>query len=297
MIDGSSAKLESRSDASTWTSSASRSRWRAVAGRVARRTREDNLTLIAGGVAFYSLLSVIPALAASVAVYGLVADPNDIGRQVASIDAIPPEARDFLTSQLRDLTNQRSGLGVGLVVALLLALWGASTAVKQLIVALSATYQETETRGYLKLRAMAAGFTAAGLVLAVAVVATLTVVPGWVQDHVGLFAGTVVSVLRWPLLAAVMVGSLAVLYRYAPDRGGARLQVVSWGSVVATCLWLIGSAAFSLYVTRVGSYNKTYGALGTIVVLMLWLLITAACCLLGAEVNSELERSDHAAEL
>jgi membrane protein len=171
-------------------------------------------------------------------------------------------------------------------------LWGAFTAVKQLIVALSAAYQHTETRSYVKLRAMAAAFTVGGLVLAILVVLLLTVVPGWVQDHVGVVAGTVVLVLRWPLLAAVMIGALAVLYRYAPDRGGARWTVLSWGAGLATAIWLGGSGLFSLYATHFASYNKTYGTLGAVVVFMLWLLITAVSCLLGAEINSEIERPE-----
>jgi membrane protein len=264
--------------------------WGDIAKRVLVRIRQDNLTLIAGGVAFYSLLSVLPAFAAVVAIYGLVADPADISRQVASVGAVPPEARDLLTSQLTDLTSQRSGLGMGLAIALVLALWAASTAVKQLIVALSATYKQTETRGYVKLRAMAAGFTIAGIISALFVVALLTAVPTWVQDHVGEAAAVAVSIVRWPILAAVMLGALAALYRFAPDRPDPRWRWVSPGALLATGSWLIGSVLFSAYVTHFGSYNKTYGTLGAVVVFMLWLLITALCCLLGAEVNSECER-------
>jgi len=259
-------------------------------GRVKDNARKDNITLIAGGVAFFSLLSAIPALAAIVSLYGLVADPRDVVERVNQLSTtMPPEARSLLDDQLQSLTTtDRGGLGFGLVLGLLLALWGASTAMQQLTMALSAVYQQQESRGYVKLRLRAIALTAAALVFAAILVGVLAVLPYLAPD--GPF-GTTITFARWPFLAVLMLGALSVLYRFAPDRHEARWQWVSTGAVLATAAWLIASALFTMYAGHFDSYTRTYGALAGVVMLMLWLFITAVCVLLGAEVNAALDES------
>ena len=265
-------------------------RWWVIAARVKDNARKDNITLIGGGVAFFSLLSAIPALAAVVSIYGLVADPNDVIERVNALSSsMPPEARALVNDQLVSLTTaDRGGLGLSVLFGLLLALWGASTAMQQLTMALSAVYQQRETRGYIKLRLRAIGFTAAALVFVAILVGVLAVLP--FVTGAGAF-GTTVSVLRWPFLAALMMAALSVLYRFAPDRREARWQWISVGSVMATAAWLIASAVFTFYAGHFGSYTKTYGALAGVVMLMLWLFITALCVLIGAEINAALDES------
>jgi membrane protein len=260
-------------------------RWWAVAGRVKDNARKDNLTLIAGGVAFFSLLSAIPALAAVVALYGLVADPKDVVQRVNELTAtMPPEARALLDDQLQSLTTaDHGGLGFGLVLGLLLALWGASTAMQQLTMALSAVSQHQESRGYVKLRLRALALTASALVFAAILVGLLAVLP--IVAHDGPIA-TTLTFARWPLLAVLMLAALSVLYRFAPDQHDARWQWISPGSVLATGAWLVASALFTAYAGHFDSYTKTYGALAGVVMLMLWLFITAMCVLIGAEINA-----------
>jgi membrane protein len=263
-------------------------RWWRVFGRVKDRARRDNITLIAGGVAFFSLLSAIPALAALLSLYGLVADPQDVVTRVNELSTtMPEEARALLNEQLQSLTaTDRGGLGFGLVIGLLLALWGASTAMQQLTMALSAVSQREETRGYVRLRLRAIGLTLAALAFAGILVAVLAVLPFVAQE--GTIA-TVVAFARWPFLALLMLFALSVLYRFAPDRREAHWQWLSAGAVLATAAWLVASAVFTLYAGRFDSYTRTYGALAGVVMLMLWLFITAVCVLIGAEINAALD--------
>lgn len=266
--------------------------WRGVARRVWQRSRDDNLTLIAAGVAFFALLSFVPAVAASVAAYGLVREPEDIARQVDELGGpIPDEARRLLSEQLSELASAGSArLGIGLIVGLAVSLWGASAAMGHLMVAVTAAYGEHEDRGFVRRRAVALAMTVAGIAFFVVVIAVLTGLPAWVGAIAGSPGRTVALVVRWPLLAAVMLLALAVVYRVGPHRDEPRWRWLSGGAVVAVVVWLLASAGFSLYASSFGTYNETYGALGGVVVFMLWLFITVGCVLLGAEVNAELER-------
>jgi membrane protein len=266
--------------------------WLDVAKRVKGEARDDNVTLIAAGVAFYGLLAIAPGLAAVVSVYGLVTGPEEVQRQMESLaTAIPPEARTLLTDQLNQVVNSSgSAKGLGVVIGIALALWSASAAMKNLIVALSAMYDETETRGFVKLRAQAILLTIGALVFTIIAMGLLAVAPAW-ADAIGNDAlSTAVSIVRWPLLVVLMMTALAGLYRRAPDRDEPRWRWASWGAVLGTAVWIVASLLFSLYTSSFGNYAKTYGSMAAVVVTMLWLWITALCVLLGAEVNAELER-------
>ncbi len=266
--------------------------WRDAARSVADHARGHQLSLIGAGVAFFALLSIAPAMVAAVSVYGLVASPADVSRRVNDLSAaMPADARRLVTDQLHQVVQaSHTGLGIALVAGVVVALWSASSAIKQLLVALSTVYDRAETRRFVRLRGVATLLTTGAIAFIVATVLILTVVPRWVGESVGGGGRTVVAVVRWPLLAAVMLGVLAVVYRYGPDRPRGRWQWWSWGAVIAAASWLVASSLFSVYVTHLGSYNKTYGALAAVVVLMLWLYLTVLCVLLGGEINAELER-------
>ena len=266
--------------------------WMAVAKRVKEETRRDNLTLVSAGIAFYALLSLAPALAAIVSVYGLVSDPADVTRQINDVaGTMPAEARQILTDQLTAVAGSSgASLGVGVVFGIVVALWGASSAMNQLLVALSLVNDEDETRGPVKLRATALALTIGAIVFLVVVVALIAALPAWLAaSPIGDGAATAVSVARWPLLLVLMLGALSFLYQVGPDRDRPRLRWVTPGAIIATALWLVASGAFSFYAARFGSYNETYGAMGAVVVLMLFLYLTSLCVLLGAEINAELE--------
>lgn len=266
--------------------------WRDVLLRVKEQAKADRVSLLAGGVAFYAVLAVVPALIAVVSIYGLFGDPTQIQKHVKDLTgALPKEARTLITSQLHKIvSSSSSGLSTAAIIAGLGALWSASSAMKHLVEAVNAAYGEDETRKFLKLRLLALALTLAAVVFIIIAFGLVAFLPAAVAKLS--MPGPVrwlVSVLRFPVLGAGLMFALAVLYRYAPDRDKARWQWVSWGAVIATVLWLVASILFSIYASNFGSYNETYGSLSAIIVLMIWLLITAAVVIIGAELNAELE--------
>lgn len=267
--------------------------WLQVVKRAWAEGKDDNVPILAGGVAFFAFLALFPAMIAALTLYGLVADPAQVAAQVNDLAAALPEtARPIITDQLNAVAGSSDrALGIGLVVSILAALWSASGGTMNLIKATNLAYDEKETRGFLKLRGTALALTLGAVVFVLLAVALVAVVPP-VFDALGLggVALVVAQVVRWALLVALVVVALAVVYRVAPDRDAPRFAWVSTGALVATLLWIIGSLAFSFYVNNFGSYNKTYGALAGVIVLMLWLYLTSYIVLLGAEINAESER-------
>ncbi len=261
--------------------------WKDIAVRVKDSLRDDQVSLLAAGVAFFTLMALAPALAAVVSIYGLVTTPAEASEQIADFTtALPAQARPLVADQLKTVAaGKPSGLGLALVVSVLLSLWTASAGMKQLIEAVNVAYDESETRKFFRLRGLALLLTLGMIVLFVVVLGLLAVVPAVLSG-----AGqTVANILRWPLLAALMAGALAVLYRFAPDRDQPKFRWVTWGAGIATLLWVIGSVLFTIYVSNFGKYNETYGSLGAVVVLLLWLYLSAFIVLLGAEINAEME--------
>jgi len=267
--------------------------WFQVVKRAWAETKKDQVPLLAAGVAFYSFLALFPAMIAAVMLYGLVRDPDDVRKQIDELSAtLPSDAASLLTGQLEALTStSSSSLGLGLIISLVLALWSASGGVGNVMTAVNFAYDEEETRGFVKRKLLALGLTLGAIVFVVVAIAMIAVAPA-VLDNV-VEGGP----LRWGLEAARWVGlllamsaALGVLYKVAPDRDAPKFRWVSIGSIVATLLWLAASLGFSLYVDNFGSYNKTYGALAGVVVLLLWLWLTMYVVLLGAEVNAEAEQ-------
>jgi membrane protein len=267
--------------------------WFAVLRRVKAEVKEDNVPLLAAGVAFYAMLAIFPAIIAVVTVYGMVADPAQVESQVGELaKSLPSGADQLLTEQLKSVTSAgRQSLSIGLALSLLGVLWSASGGVQGLVKGLNLVYDERETRGFLKLRGLSLLLTLGAIVVAVTAIALIAVFPGFV-DSLGLGrAGELAaSIGRWVVLALLVLAALAVVYRYAPDRANPRWRWVSWGAVVALVLWLLGSVGFSWYVDNFGKYNQTYGALAAVIILLLWLFLSAFVVLLGAEFDAETER-------
>jgi membrane protein len=266
--------------------------WRDILLRVKNKASADQLSIISAGVAFYTLMSIFPALVAAVSIYGLVADPAGIERQLQQVQGVlPADAYSLLESQLQEIVTASGGaLGLGLVVGVLVALWSASAAVKTLMTALNVAYDEEERRGFVKFTAVALLLTLGAIlfgIVALSVVVALPAIIGFLG--LGRFGELAVTILRWPLLAFLVIVALAVVYRFGPSRENPQWQWVSWGAVAATVAWLVASMLFSFYVSNFADYNETYGSLGAVVILMLWLLIGAYVVLLGAELNSEME--------
>lgn len=265
--------------------------WKDILWRTKEEMTEDNLSIVAAGVAFYIFLGLIPALAAGISIYGLVADPSTIQQQVDSMAGVlPADVIEILDEQMTRIAEERTGATWGAILGIGFALWSGARATKSLMMALNITYEEEETRGFVRLNLVALGLTLAGVVAALVAVGLIVAIP-IVLKYVGLgeAAKMIVSVIRWPLLAVFAIAGLSALYRYAPDREEAKWRWVSWGAVLATIIWIAVSAGFSYYVSNWGSYNKTYGSLGAVVVILLWLMISAYVVLLGAELNAEME--------
>ena len=267
--------------------------WFSILRRVMAEVKEDNVTLLAAGVAFYAMLAIFPAIIAVVTVYGLVADPNQVEAQVSEFaKSLPAGADQLLTEQLQNVVSAgRQSLSIGLAVSLAAVLWTASGGVQGLVKGLNIVYDENETRGFLKLRGLSLLLTLGAILVAVIALTLIAVFPA-VIDNLGLGrAGELAaSITRWVVLALLVLVALAVVYRFAPDRANPRWRWVSWGAVVALVLWLLGSIGFSWYVDNFGKYNQTYGALAAVIILLLWLFLSAFAVLLGAELDAEIER-------
>ena len=267
--------------------------WFAVLRRVKAEVKQDNATLLAAGVAFYAMLAIFPAIIAVVTIYGMVADPAQVESQVGEFaKSLPAGADQLLTTQLESVTSAgRQSLSIGLVVSLLAVLWTASGGVQGLVKGLNLVYDEQESRGFLKLRGLSLLLTLGSILMAVVAIALVAVFPAVVDDlGLGRTGQMAASVARWVVLALLVLLALAVLYRHAPDRADPRWRWVSWGAVVALVLWLLGSIGFSWYVDNFGKYNQTYGALAAVIILLLWLFLSAFVVLLGAELDAETER-------
>jgi membrane protein len=266
--------------------------WLQVAKRVKDEAKSDNVSLLSGGVAFFAVLAIVPLLVAVLAIWGIFASPADATKLIADLaSGLPRSAERLISQQLRSIAHRsNSGLGLTAIVSLVIAFWSASSGTKHLIEAVNVAYDEDEGRGFVKVRALALALTVGAVVFLVVAIGLIAVVPTALSDAGAPDAVRLaIQIVIWPLLGVMMVLGLAVLYRLAPDRDDPKWRWVSWGAVIATVLWLVGSAAFALYAANFGSYDQTYGSLGGVVVLLLWLYITALVVVLGAEINAALE--------
>ncbi|HEX5476914.1 MAG TPA: YihY/virulence factor BrkB family protein [Burkholderiales bacterium] len=270
-----------------------RAGWRDILLRVKQRISHDRLSIVAAGVAFYALMAVFPALVALVALYGLAFDPQQVSDQMAALGGmLPRQAADILLGQLHDLVRTDSAaLGVGAIVGALVALWSASAGVRTAMQALNVAYNEEEKRGFIRFYATALLLTIVALIGVALVIALIVALPIVLKFlGFGTLGENLVLLARWPIVALAVLLGLAILYRYGPSREAPRWEWVSHGALLATVLWLIGSILFSLYVSHFGSYNKTYGSAGAVVILLTWFLLSAYVVLIGAEINAESER-------
>lgn len=264
--------------------------WVQVARRGWAEATSDQVPLLAAGVAFYAFLAIFPAIIALVLLYGLVADPATITSQVNSMgSALPAEVRTLIVDQVSMSSSRRTGASIGLVVAILLALWSASGGVSNLMTAISTAYDEDEKRGFVKKRLLAVALTLGALIFMIVVLGLVAAAPV-LLDSLPTPLRVVAELARWLILAGLVAVALAVLYRVAPDRDAPKMRWVSVGALVATLLWLLASIGFSVYTATFASYAKTYGALASVVILLFWLWITAYAILLGAEINAEAEQ-------
>jgi membrane protein len=265
---------------------------RDVFWRVVQSVIADRVTLIAAGVTYYLLLSLFPAMGALVALYGFVADPTTIMGHIGFIASVfPPGSFDLILNQLTALAQQKtSTLSFAFVTGLLVAIWSANSGMKALFDAMNVAYQENEKRSLIRLNLLSLAFTFGALMIAIVLIAAIGVLPAalaylWLDRWQELLA----RFARWPFILIFVGCGIAVIYRYGPSREQAKLRWLSWGVVFSTALWLAASVLFSFYIENFANYNATYGTLGALIGLMVWVWISVIILIIGAELNAELE--------
>jgi membrane protein len=268
-----------------------------IAKNVIARIGRDNLTLVAAGVAFYAMMAIFPAIAAFASIYGLFSDPGGVQAQIMQFANLMPEsALKLLTDALQAFsTKSDSALNLALFISLAFAVWSAKAGVSSLMTGLNIANETIEKRGFLVQQLVGLVLTFGALIFAIVAFSAIALLPA-VIAFFPLNEGlkVVLGLGRWPLLAMLVCFGLAVLYHFGPFREQAKWRWITWGAAIATVLWLAGSAAFSFYVSRFGSYDATYGSLAAPVVLLLWFWLSGLVVLLGAEIDAELEHGDGA---
>lgn len=268
--------------------------WVAIARRVWAQIGDDNVGLVAAGIAFYAFAAIVPSLAAVVLSYGLIADAATVQRDLETLFAtLPRDAAAIVSDQLVGVVETSSEKqGLGLAVALGIALYGATKGASAIVTGLNVAYNEAETRSFLRIRTLHLAIVIGGIGLAMLAVVKTTLF-GFLEALIP-DAPDVVSiairVIGFAVLAALVVTASACLYRFAPARRKPAWVWLSPGSLIATLLWLGGTLGFGIYVSNWGNYGATYGSLSAVIVMLTWLWLSAFVFLLGAELNSELER-------
>lgn len=266
--------------------------WWRVLGRVIAEADKKNVGLNAAGVAFYALLSIFPALAALIALWGYFADPAMLRDQLGVAQRLlPPEAFTILNDQVKALVAaNRSTLQLTSLVSILVAIWTARNGVASLIRGLNSIYRQGHRANPLRRYAVAVlltvililvGFFAFASVVILPAILAFLPLPGGVE--------AMITLGKWLVVFLVVFFGICLLYRYGPNRRSARVPWITTGAVLATILWAAGSAAFSIYLRNFGSFNEVYGSLGAVVALLFWLYLSAYLVLMGAQLNAELE--------
>jgi membrane protein len=266
--------------------------WYDILWRTYREMNSDRILSIAGGVAFFILLAIFPAITALVSAYGLFFNGSTIADNVSLLnDVVPDNVLSIVHEQAARIASNSGGtLSMGFVAGILVSLWSAMGGAKAMIDALNVIYEQKESRSVIRLNLVALVFTLAGFAAFLLAIAAIVVLP-LVLSPIGLgsLTETLTRMARWPVLLVALLIGLSVLYRYGPDRRAARWQWVTVGSVFAAVTWIVASFLFSWYLTSFANYNATYGSLGAAVGLMIWLWFSTIVVLLGAELNAEIE--------
>jgi membrane protein len=267
--------------------------WRVILWRVFWAMPQDRVLTTAGGVAFFALLAVFPGLVAVVSIYGLFSDPHVISQHASLLaDILPPGALQLFSDQLVRIAQRSTGsLSTTSGLSLLIALWSANSGVSALFDALNVIYKEREKRTLVRFYATTFLFTITSVVFFLASTSAVVLLPT-ILDRLGFMGATdtVLQIVRWPALLGIVTLSLSLIYRYGPSRNRAKWRWVTWGSSLAALFWVGASGVFSWYVASFDSYNRIYGSLGAGIGFMTWMWLSIVIVLVGAEINSEMER-------
>jgi membrane protein len=266
--------------------------WWQVLKRVWAESMADNLGVMAAGCAFYGLLALFPALSILVSVYALVADPTTAEQQLQAIQSVLPDAAyTMIAGRVHELAALPSaGVSWRILVGLVIALWSAANGTKALMSTLNVAYEEDEKRSFVQFNLTAFAFTIGGIIAVMVGLAVILVVPAVVGLlSLGFATAILIQAISFAIVIVFLMGSLALVYRLGPSRREAKWRWISPGSIAASVVWVAASIGFSFYASNFGSYNVTYGSLGAVIVVLLWLWISAYVVLFGAELNAELE--------
>ncbi len=266
--------------------------------RTVTEFQEDNLTDWAAALTYYAVLSIFPALLAMVAIVGLVGDPQTITNQLTKVVTSigPASAANTFKGPIQGLTQSSGTAGILVIVGIVSALWTASGYVGGFMRACNSIYEVQEGRSFIKLRPLQMLVTLV-LVVLLALMLVALVLTGPVASKVGSAIGvgstavTVWDIAKWPVLFVIVVFMISLLYYSAPNAKLQGFRSIVPGGALAIVVWLLASAGFAFYVANFGSYNKTYGSIGAIIIFLVWIWITNVAILLGAELNAERERS------
>lgn len=266
--------------------------WKDVAVRTAKESSSDNVGLVAAGVSFYGFLALLPLLGATVLTYGLLADPQTVMQNMTAMTQVMPrDIAQLIGEQLLHVvqtSSEKKGLGV--LVALALAIFSARNGAAAVVTALNIAYEEEERRGFIKVNLLALTITLAAVVLAVlALLAVAIVTQVEALLPASPFLAVCLKIVSYAVLVALAAGAAALLYRFGPARDRARWNWLSPGSLLFAVGWVALTLGFGSYVANFGNYSATYGSLATVVILLTWLYLSAYLLVFGAELNSELE--------
>jgi membrane protein len=269
----------------------------AIVGRAFKEAARDHITNLAAALAYYAFLAIPSALLIAVGLFSLFADAETVSTLVDKLDTIlPSEAVTLVQDSLSQMTEKEAAGATLIGVGGLLALWSLGGAMQNVMWALNAAYDREETRGFVRRRLAAwamAFFALLGFALAFGLLVLGPPLSSWVGSALG--AETAVEIVwwvaQWPLLVGGLLVAFAAILYLGPNVDHPRWSFLSFGAVFAVVIWLVGSAAFAFYVSQFGSYNKTWGTLAAIVIMLTWLWLSAVALLLGAEINAEAERT------
>lgn len=270
-----------------------------ISGRTLGRIGRDDVALVSGGVAFYAFLSIFPAIACALMAWGLFTTSADLREYFEVMrNFVPGEAYDLITNQMiRIAESQSSGLSWGALLSLVVALWSASRGANALLQAIEITYDRPNKRGFIQQNLLALGFTAGAIVFAIISLAAIGAVPPIIEAlQLGAFLDALFRILRWLGLIALFLAGIYVFLRTSRPTGvcssesGAR--PILPGSIAAAMIWLLASIAFSFYLSSFADYNETFGSLGAVAALLMWLWLSAFAVCTGAELNGVLSRTE-----
>ena len=267
--------------------------WKEILLRTWKEAGNDNIGIVAAGVAFYAFLALVPLLGATVLIYGLVAEPQTVLQHASSLtNMLPTDVAQLISEQLMTVVQTSGGKkGLGLAIALAISLWGARNAAGSVVTALNIAYEEEEKRGFIKTNLLAIAMTVGAVLLAIMAGGAIGML-GYLQHlfpDLGPVGAFFWRVLTYLLLGGVAAAAAATLFRYGPSREKATWSWLTPGSLAFAIAWIILTLAFGFYVSNFGNYGATYGSLSAIVVLLTWLYLSSYVLLFAAELNSEIE--------